>query len=193
MGKPVTDVKPETYIYTAILLLLLPIRWITSFFIAVFIHEYCHYIALRLCGATVWQIEIGVTGIVMKTGQLSPGKELICALAGPAGSLALVFLIRPMPFLAVCGLVQGVFNLIPVYPLDGGRILQSAMTLLFPAWGKKVSIWIEGVFVTALFVISVYAFICYKMGTIAWILLAILLYRVINRKNSCKESVMRVQ
>ena len=61
---------------------------------------------------------------------MPPGAELICALAGPGGSLLLG--LAPIPELAVCGLIQGLFNLIPLMPMDGGRALGCLLELTVP-------------------------------------------------------------
>lgn len=193
MDKPVIEVRPETYIYAAVLLLILPIHWVLSAFIAGAIHECCHYMALRLCGGKLWRVKVGITGTIMDTEPLPPKKELLCTLAGPVGSLALIFLIRSMPLLAVCGFVQGVFNLFPMFPMDGGRIVRCAMMLLVPKRGEKIAKWIESGFVIVLIAACFYAFIYYNLGILAWVFLTILLYRVVKRKIPCKESVMRVQ
>ena len=57
----------------------------------------------------------------MEVDGLSDGKELICALAGPAGGLILLIFARWIPRIAICAAVQALYNLLPVYPLDGGR------------------------------------------------------------------------
>ena len=68
----------------------------------------------------------------MELGCLSPVRELLAAAAGPVGSLSLMLMGRFFPRLALCGLVQGLFNLLPIYPLDGGRILRRALELALP-------------------------------------------------------------
>ena len=123
------EVTAGFYIVAAFSVLLLPWNVLLAFFIAVSIHELCHYIALRCCHVSVSQLELGVFGAKMTTGVLLPSQELICAAAGPIGSLMLGLFSKWMPIPALFGVVQGAFNLLPFYPLDGGRILHSIFML----------------------------------------------------------------
>lgn len=117
----------------AMLLLVLPLPWIAAALLAGFVHECCHYLAIRLLGGRVSGVAIGPRGAVMELRELGGISELLAAAAGPVGSLSLLFLSEAFPRLALCGLVQGVYNLLPIYPLDGGRILCCALKTLLPA------------------------------------------------------------
>ena len=112
-------VEPYAFLGAAAALLLLPLEWVGAMAISAAFHELCHYIALRACGNNAQKITVGTSGVVMTAADMSRGEELLCAAAGPVGSLSLLLLAQWMPKLAVCGMVHGLFNLIPVYPLDG--------------------------------------------------------------------------
>ena len=60
----------------------------------------------------------------MVTGAMTPRQEWISALAGPAGSLLLGLIMPLFPGVAIIGMVQGIINLLPIYPRDGGRALR---------------------------------------------------------------------
>ncbi len=67
----------------------------------------------------------------MKTEPLTKLEEIIAALAGPIGGLALLFLSRWAPYVAICGAIQSAYNLIPLFPLDGGRAMLRLLQLMF--------------------------------------------------------------
>jgi Zn-dependent protease len=67
----------------------------------------------------------------MTAEPLTPWQELLCASAGPAGSILLLVFLHDFPELSVCGIAHGIYNLLPVYPLDGGRCAYSICRLIF--------------------------------------------------------------
>lgn len=111
----------------AMLLLFLPLDWILAFCTAALLHELGHLTAIWLLGGSVLQLRIGGDGMVIETEPLGAKQELIAAAAGPITSLALLLLCRQMPRLAICGGIQGLYNLMPLYPLDGGRMLSCTL------------------------------------------------------------------
>ena len=119
-----------TCIFAALLLLTLPLPWLLSAILAASIHEFCHILALLLTKTKIYGLRIGPFGAKIETEPMSRTAELLCAAAGPAGSLCLLVLIRIFPRLALCGAVQGLFNLLPLHPMDGGRILRCGLDLL---------------------------------------------------------------
>lgn len=124
------SVAPEAWILLAALLLVLPVSWVAAAAAAGAVHEWFHLAALRWCRVPVYRMRIGPRGAALETGLMTPGQELLCALAGPAGSLLLLSAISLFPRLALWGLVQGLFNLIPLGSSDGRRALNGAIGLL---------------------------------------------------------------
>ena len=178
----------------ALALLLLPFNWIISAVMAALWHEGCHWLALKLCGCRCYGISVGREGAVLETEFGTPAKEALCALAGPLGSILLLLFFRWIPRIAICALIQGLYNLIPVYPLDGGRLVRSLLQLLVKN-GKYVSITarIETVTIALLTVASIYCLIVLQLGYLPLIFVSILFYRVFQRKLSCKEVQLAVQ
>ena len=123
------EISPWSCILAAASILLLPFRLLIAAFAAAIIHELCHLSVMRFFSVPVQGIRIGTFGLVIRSGYMTSGQELLCAAAGPAGSFILLLTWKVFPLLAICGLIQGLFNLLPIYPMDGGRILQG-LTLL---------------------------------------------------------------
>ncbi|MEW6388203.1 MAG: site-2 protease family protein [Thermodesulfobacteriota bacterium] len=113
------------------------------FFASVVIHELSHSLMAIHSGIQIPEITLFIFGGVSRLGQepKDPGMELKIALVGPLSSfiLALIFWLikgtieghQPALIVAICQYLAwingalGVFNLIPGFPLDGGRVLRA--------------------------------------------------------------------
>ena len=116
-------------IFLALLLLTVPLPWVGSALAAAGFHELCHILALRAMHVPIRRFTLEGRGARLHLPDLTGVQELFGALAGPAGSFLLAAGFRWFPRIAFCGLVQGLFNLLPIYPMDGGRILFCLLTL----------------------------------------------------------------
>ncbi len=122
--------------------------WVIGFisslllFVSVLLHELAHSLVARRRGLPVKNITLFIFGGVSNIEQepKSPGIEFQMAVVGPLTSLliGIVCFLLQLPlrgtnsplegvlfYLAVTNLLLGVFNLIPGFPLDGGRVLRS--------------------------------------------------------------------
>ena len=68
-------------------------------------------------------------GARMDAAPLPLKADLCCVLAGPTASLLLGLLLPVAPRLALCGIVQGVYNLLPLGTLDGARAVRDIHSL----------------------------------------------------------------
>ena len=175
------------YILTTILLMLVPIRWIFGAYLAAFFHECCHLAAIGLLGGHVRDITVTSAGAEITMFPLSNIKELLCAAAGPVGSLLFMIIFRRIPEFAIPALIQGAYNMLPIYPLDGGRVIKCILLHLFPENAQSLST-VIGILVVGLLVIF----------TVWWkflpaILPVAALIRGSVRKIPCKEGNLAVQ
>jgi Zn-dependent protease len=121
---------------------------------------------------------------MMETTPLTPIQEAFCALAGPMGSFLVLLMSEVLPEAALCGLFQGAYNLLPIYPLDGGRI--SLCVLPKPLYRS-----LEAMALTFFTGFSLWLMTIAK--ELALIFLFSLWIPVFRRKSSCKESILAVQ
>lgn len=173
MRKKTGDLKIEisagALIILAIFLLVLPLQWVIAAILAAVIHELCHTLVTLLSGGNLTSIYIGGRGTVITATGLSVKREIVASLAGPLGSLCLLFLARWMPRTAICGCVHGIYNLIPLLPFDGGRILRNVLiALLSPPNAYRVF-----QFTQRIILILVGILCCVIAGKIGIIVLAI--------------------
>src|SRR6266550_2346085 len=111
-------------------------------FVSVLLHELAHSLVARARGLAVNSIVLFIFGGVSNIEQepQTPGVEFSMAFVGPLTSLVigaicygLFFLVRGthtliepiLWYLGVTNIILGIFNLIPGFPLDGGRVLRS--------------------------------------------------------------------
>lgn len=176
------QISAGALIFLAALVILLPLQWVGAVLLAVAVHELCHAFAIYLLGGSIECVLISGRGIVMKTQPMSGIREIVSAMAGPLGSLCLLLFVRWLPRTAVCGLVHALYNMIPVLPMDGGRVLHGIIFgLLAPPNAEKLQRWIlRG----TVFVIILLTILLASKTGIMTITLGICLLQRIHRENS---------
>ena len=116
------------------------------FFASLLLHELAHSVVARRLGTPIKGITLFVFGGVaeMEAEPNSATAEFWIALAGPAMSLVLSFgfwmlaqlstlysdtavLTEVLAYLAIINLILALFNLVPAFPLDGGRVLRAVL------------------------------------------------------------------
>ena len=124
--------------------------------ISLFGHEMSHILVGRYYGRDTHRMDLWILGAVayMKNTPLSDAKEFWIFFAGPmynfilAGAAALLHVVGgeiPMVdsvlhlFIQI-NLILGIFNLMPAYPMDGGRILKSILGMMGVSERKKKNI-----------------------------------------------------
>ena len=127
----------QTYVFVALTATLL-------FFASLILHELAHSLVARKMGVPVERITLFMFGGVaeMKAEPTSAKAEFWIALAGPVMSFVLAFgfwtlgkiiglavadsaVGEVVTYLAMINLMLAIFNLLPAFPLDGGRVLRA--------------------------------------------------------------------
>src|SRR5208337_1819973 len=147
--------NPVLFLHPTFLLILLPgmTGGLSAFFIValfgcVVLHELGHALMARRFGIETLDITLYPIGGVARLQRMprAPGAELLIALAGPAMNFAIVAGLLGLELLGIGGmesdsslgaflaglmlvnLILGLFNLIPAFPMDGGRVLRALLT-----------------------------------------------------------------
>jgi Zn-dependent protease len=128
-----------------------------ALFVIVLLHEFGHVLACRLVGGSAEQVVLWpLGGIPSVQPPLRPGPVLASVAGGPLVNLLLVPLTVSLVFLGpaldwqaaapdlrkfvdylwVMNLVLLGFNLLPIYPLDGGQILHALLWFGLGRWGS---------------------------------------------------------
>lgn len=185
-------ILPGFYILVAFALLLVPFKWLAAWTVAAVIHELFHVLFLRLFGYRILSAQIGPTGANIKTDGQTGMKMAICAMAGPLSGLLLLPLLRIMPRLALCGAILSLCNLVPVYPLDGGRVVRGLVEHHHPPEkAKRILQFWEDIVLFLLAVLAVYASVRLRLGLYPAVWIGLLIGK--NKNIACKRRHLRVQ
>jgi Zn-dependent protease len=135
--------------------------WIGCVFVSILLHEFGHVLAFRWFGHDAHIVLHGFGGLAIPNGEpYYRWQRIVVAAAGPAIQLLLYGAIRgalyagwrpplnPVFLLILVLLLQinlwwPILNLLPIWPLDGGRISREVCTWFNPVRGVLVSLWLS--------------------------------------------------
>ena len=149
-------------------------------FLSIIFHEFCHSLVARRLGLPMKGITLFIFGGVAEMGDEPPNAkvEFLMAVAGPVSSLFIAgvcYLVYigstsagwPLPvngvirYLAYINVLLAIFNILPAFPLDGGRVLRSILWGIKKdlRWATRVSAGVGSMFGVVLIVLGILQFI----------------------------------
>ena len=188
MRKPIIEITPNYILGICFASLIFPLNLLFAWITAVVLHEAAHYIVLWLGKIEIYKIKVGLAGAVIDTAPMKAYLELICAAAGPLASLTLLIFIRKFPLLSMCAAFQAFYNLLPLPPLDGWRILKNLIECL--GLSMKICNITQFVILLILALLTCYLTFRLHLGPLPIIAM---LFLFIKQKFSCKQRRKRVQ
>ncbi len=165
-------------------------------FVSIVFHEFWHSLVARQYGLPISGITLFIFGGVseMTEEPQSPSVEFFMAVAGPVSSFLLsgIFYVAflgmrastPLPvhavfaYLAYVNVLLGLFNLLPAFPLDGGRVLRS---ILWYAkgnlrWATRIASRIGSAFGAAMILLGIVTFVKGNLiGGVWWFMIGMFL------------------
>ncbi len=133
------------------------------FYISILLHEIAHIVVALLLKVNVIELNLMPVGIsAIYSDKISAKKEVIISMAGPIMSLILAIYSKDS-FISSVNIIIMILNLIPIYPLDGGRIQKNYFIHKYRyKKGIKISQMVSDLFLIILFVLSIILIIYFK-------------------------------
>ncbi|MDG5815149.1 site-2 protease family protein [Chitinispirillales bacterium ANBcel5] len=200
----VADLAPSTY-------WLMGLAGALGLFVSIVLHEFMHSFVARRFGLPIKGITLFVFGGVAQMDEEPPSAkaEFFMAIAGPLTSIvlgAVFYLISllgvqvPLPpavsvifvYLALINIILAIFNLLPAFPLDGGRVLRSVLWYFKGniVWATRTAARIGAVFGGLLIAAGFFfMFAGNLIGGLWWILIGFFLYNA--AKMSYQQLMMK--
>lgn len=176
------------FMFIAYLFLIGKLEIFLIFYISVLIHEIAHVIVALILKVNVTELILLPFGVCATYSEnISPRKEIIISFAGPIMSLIMAIFSKDNLISNVNFIIM-ILNLIPIYPLDGGRLQKNFLILKYKyKKGIKISQNISDLFLVILFVFSI-IFIVY-LKNFYLLFLAFYIYSL-SRKEMKKERIL---
>lgn len=136
------------------------------FFIAymfIIMHELAHMIVALILNIDIAEITLLPFGATAKyKGKISLKQEFLISIAGPIASLFFAYIYHNNTYLKI-NLLIFIFNMLPIYPLDGGRILKVFFVIIFGRkLGNELNKYFEIFILIIIFLLSLYFLIMLK-------------------------------
>lgn len=183
--------KPRVEVSPGFLLLLGALFWLDEGtgllpwgLLACALHELGHIGAAAVWQGRVRSLSLTVVGAELRIDYGAPltyGQDSLVALAGPGANLLFGALALGLGWelAGIVSLTIGIFNLLPIPPLDGGRVVYGLLAVRLDAdWAQRLMTAMSGCLVGVLAGVGVMAAVHYGNGTLLltaiWLLAGVL-------------------
>lgn len=177
------------------------IVFILAAFLCVVLHEFGHSFQVRRYGIVVRDIILLPIGGMARAEKIpdNPWQEIVVAISGPIVNFAIaavlfaLTVLRGVPLwgdgdfivnMLFINLALGLFNLIPAFPMDGGRILRGILALKLPYLKATRYAKAVGQFIALVFVVIGF--------TSSWFMLPVIAVFIFFGANN-EEEMLRVR
>lgn len=189
--------KVDLKIFFIVLLYVLmqKVEIFTITFIFIILHEIGHIVSGIILGLKINKMEVNIAGISLEFKNY--GKErkinnIIIDLAGPVVNLisAIIGIIVKSEIIVYANTMLFIINMLPIYPLDGGRVLKNIM--LYKNSYKQTIKTIETISKYTLIILSIFASILIlSFKNISIFILIIYLWAVYIKERSKNKLIKR--
>jgi Zn-dependent protease len=135
------------------------VTWVAVCFVSILVHELGHALVIAGFGGAPSILLYPGGGLTHGNTSKTPGRRMLVSLAGPAAGFvfagavfALAYLVPPHGFLSIVyvdlmwvNVAWGLFNLLPMLPLDGGNTFESLIALRWPSRARFAAEMVSGV------------------------------------------------
>jgi len=162
----------ELSIWFFLIFLIAPVSWSIAIFISVLVHELAHAYIANKRGWKVFGVKLDLfSGSASIDSNIPERDSIPVVAAGPISNLLLAFITlsiyiplysvnpildRFLNDLFTVNIILFIFNILPIYPMDGGRILKDVLFLKMKnrKLAKKISGSVSLIFSIALLTLS---------------------------------------
>lgn len=170
------------------------------------LHEFGHLLAGLLLGMKPEKMEIMPYGVAIsfkitqkdynkkiRNGNLLEIKKIIVALAGPITNLLILLIASQLKInifeglmVLYANLLLILFNLLPIYPLDGGRIVRGILHIFFGK--RKAEKYTNRIsFITLMLITLIASIVIYQVENIAIFLIVVVLWGIFIKEDRIYE------
>ena len=180
-------------LWAALMILILPLDWTIAAISAALFHELCHILAVYCLNGKILKMNVQASGCILETTRMKEWKQFVSILAGPLGSVSLLMLYIIAPKVAICGLIHGIYNLIPTVPSDGGNLLRLTLNRICSEKTDYIMKYVAIVIWFGIIIYTIWYYLTEKQTGWPLVLTISLLIKSLPRKTPCKQPEIGVQ